>query len=193
MSVFTFITSVLPWELLVELLFINISYFSRRPRKDPDPSLADRKVITTGWLHWFSSSIKATAVHYQILGWLCQICLLKVVFSFKHCYCINTNLSRWGASQKDGTSQEHLQEVELEYICNRECQRQFKSATIFGESALKWCFKSTQERHLWRKGMDSWNWWRNQWLHVMCRCKVPWYMISFFVFTRPWPAFGRRA
>ena len=139
-------------------------------------------MITTGWVHCFSSSIKATAVHYQILGWLCQICLLKVVFSFKfkHCYCINTNLSRWGASQKDGTSQEHLQEVELEYICNRECQRQFKSDTIFGESALKWCFKSTQERHLWRKGMDSWNWWRNQRLHVMCRCKMSWHTISFF-------------
>ena len=27
--------------------------------------------------------------------------------------------------------------MELEYICNRECKRQFKSDTIFEESALK--------------------------------------------------------
>ena len=38
-------------------------------------------------------------------------------------------LPRWGLIQEGGAAEEHLQEVEMEYICNRECHTQFKSVS----------------------------------------------------------------
>ena len=45
------------------------------------------------------------------------------------CQGVFSRLPRWGLNQEGGAAEEHLQEVEMEYICNRECHTQFKSVS----------------------------------------------------------------
>ena len=98
-----------------------ISYFSKYPEKDIDSTLVNHKLITTGYL--FHIYMIIVLYYLFIFIFFIFIELLRIFKFF-------TKL-RWGASVEGGLSEEHLREVELDYICNRDCRRHFKLVKIF--------------------------------------------------------------
>ena len=70
---------------------------------------------------------------------------------------------RWGLKQEGGVAQEHLNEVELEILCNRECRKQFKSVKLITQrvvSEIKATFasksrKDTCDGKEWIPGSDE--------------------------------------
>ena len=76
------------------------------------------------------------------------------------------DLTRWGLNAEDGQANEHLHEVKLDILCNRECHRIFKSAKMIGGGKGLILY---QEGYLWRRRVDWGNGWGDQGAHVVCR------------------------